>query len=103
VSVTVFVSRIIKLFALPRCSFMFYFTTSACFLVPVQFLEETGISLACLSCSDGTVTAVRYSVTGFRSNYGLDVTNEHLCMSAHAFCVCVCARACACVRACVCM
>jgi hypothetical protein len=88
----VFVSRIIKLFALLRFSFMFHFTNSKCFL----FLEQAGTSLARLSCSDGTVTAVHHSVTGLRSNYGLDGTIEHMC-----FCVCVYICVCVFVRVCV--
>jgi hypothetical protein len=76
-------------------------TTSTCFLVPVQFWEQAGTSLAYLSCSDGTVTAVHHSVTGFRSNYGLDVTNEHVCVCV-CVCVCVHTRALLCVRLCAC-
>lgn len=47
----------------------------------------TGRNFFGLSCSDGTVTAVHHSVTGFRSKYGFDVTNAHICMHVH-FCVC---------------
>ena len=89
-SVTVFVSRIIKLFALLRCSFLYHFTTTTCFLI----LEQAGTCLVCLSHSDGTVTAVHHSVTGFRSNYCLDVTKEHVCMCV---CVCVCVHVHSCV------
>jgi hypothetical protein len=60
---------------------MYHFTNTTCFL----FLEQAETSLACLSCSDGIATAVHRSVTGFRSNNGLDGTNKHVCL-----CVCVC-------------